>query len=97
MDETYYSFDYGDAHFIVLDTTRNLTDQVAFIENDLAKTDAKWKFAVWHHPPFTSGGHTSYTQVREPVLPVLVRHNVDMIIVGHNHHYALSQTVSTRL
>ena len=92
--ETYYSFDYGDAHFIVFDATGPLAEQVKFAEEDLSKkTNAKWKFAAWHYPPFSSGGHESHVPSRTQLLPVLARHNVDMIILGHNHHYMLSKPI----
>jgi len=91
--EAYYSFDYGDAHFIVFDATSPLAEQVKFAEEDLSKTDAKWKFAAWHYPPFSSGGHESHVQSRAQLLPVLARHNVDMLILGHNHHFMLSKPI----
>jgi hypothetical protein len=92
-NETFYSFDYGDAHFVVLDTTSPLDRQVEFIKQDLAKTQAKWRFAMWHDPPFSSSVHPSHIQARKQVLPILARYNVDMIIVGHNHNFMLSKPI----
>ena len=91
--EAYYSFDYGDAHFIVFDATRPLAKQVKFAEQDLSKTDAKWKFAAWHFPPFSSGKDEGHVPTRTQLLPLLARHNVDMIILGHNHLFRLSKPI----
>jgi acid phosphatase type 7 len=91
--EIFYSFDYGDAHFLVLDSTRPLPEQAAFAEADLTATKAKWRFAVWHSPPFSCGGHPSDIRTRTEIVPILARHNVDMIVNGHNHHYVLSKPI----
>jgi len=53
----YYDFRYGDALFFMLDTNRNVgsdSEQYEWLEENLAKSDAKWKFASHHHPPFSS-------------------------------------------
>lgn len=60
----YYSFDWGDVHFAVLDTS--LTEekewipdlfekQKAWLEKDLKKTDKKWKVVLMHKDPLQYG------------------------------------------
>jgi len=91
--ESYYSFDYGDAHFIVLDSEKFNEEQVRFVEEDLSKTDARWLFAVTHCPPYSSSHHPSDLNVRTKILPLLARHNVDLVIAGHNHNFMLSKPI----
>ena len=54
-----YSYDYGDAHFLCLDSNLYIdpTDPAltAWITQDLAGTDARWKFVALHHAPFNVG------------------------------------------
>ena len=55
-----FSFDYGDAHWTVLDTNPYVdwTDPAlrAWLDADLASAaaGAAWRFVAFHHPPFNS-------------------------------------------
>ena len=82
--EAYYSYDYGDIHFVVLDsddTDRSDTGtMMTWLESDLVANDKPWVIAFWHHPPYTKGSHDSddtgdsggrMTDMREVALPIL--------------------------
>ncbi len=74
--EHYYSFDYGNIHFICLDSnssTRTVDNpattgvnedapMAAWLRQDLASTTATWIIAFWHHPPYSKGSHDSDTE-----------------------------------
>jgi hypothetical protein len=50
-----YSFDYGSAHFATFDTNslndpERLDGLLAWLEHDLAASDAAWKIVFGHHP-----------------------------------------------
>ncbi|MEY2511744.1 MAG: hypothetical protein QOE26_2507 [Verrucomicrobiota bacterium] len=73
--EHYYSFDYGNIHFIALDsmTANRAVDNpatpqnedgpmAAWLRNDLQSTTATWIIAFFHHPPYTKGSHNSDTE-----------------------------------
>ena len=96
-NELYYSFDYGDAHFLVLDSNPDAwadPEQYAFAERDLAATNARWKFVVLHHPVFNAGtGHGSHLEMRRRYCPLFARHSVDMIFAGHEHNYQRSKPI----
>ncbi len=54
-----FSFDYGGAHWTVLDSNPYVDwtdpDLRAWVERDLAAArDATWRFVAFHHPPFNS-------------------------------------------
>jgi hypothetical protein len=86
-----YSFDYGDAHFLCLDsnlyTDPNDAALQAWIAADLAATDAVWKFAVFHHPPFNVGGDHYQVQHMRVLAPLFEKHGVDFALHGHEHNY----------
>jgi hypothetical protein len=100
--EAYYSFDYGNVHFIVLDSfdTSRLpgSPMLAWLEADLAATTQDWIVAYWHHPPYSKGSHDSdddndefeLVQMRENVVPILESHGVDLVLAGHSHAYERS-------
>lgn len=60
--EAYYSFDFANIHFIVLESDEtNWTfrfDMVTWLAADLAATTAVWVVAFWHHPSYTMGATT---------------------------------------
>jgi hypothetical protein len=104
--EAYYSFDYGQAHFVVLDSNgsnRNASDPMAnWLRSDLQGTQAKWIIALWHHPPFTKGSHDSdstvdsegrMVEMRQNILPILEEFGVDLVLSGHSHSYERSYLV----
>ena len=64
--EVYYSFDYANIHFVVLDSqTSDRTPgsaMLTWLEADLAATAQDWLIAYWHHPPYSKGSHDSDTE-----------------------------------
>lgn len=97
--EAYYSFDYANVHFVVLDSQGSLrTPQgpmLTWLANDLAATTRDWIVALWHHPPYSDGSHDSDTEIeliemRENALPILEDHGVDLVLCGHSHAYERS-------
>lgn len=86
-DHNWYSFDYGDVHFVALDTNEMTDEQAAWLDQDLAASDREWRIAFGHHPPFSSGEHGSSMRFRELFGPVLERHRVDLVLSGHDHDY----------
>ncbi|NNF35632.1 MAG: metallophosphoesterase family protein [Saprospiraceae bacterium] len=101
--EAYYSFDYGNVHFIVLDsyeTDRSIGGAMyTWCENDIQATSAKWIIALWHHPAYTKGSHDSddesnLIQMRERFLPMLEANGVDLVLSGHSHSYERSYYIN---
>ncbi len=97
--EAYYSFDYGDIHFICLDsyeTDRSMTGGMAqWLAADLADTTATWVIAFFHHPPYSKGSHDSdvdieMIEMRENAVRLLEQGGVDLVLTGHSHSYERS-------
>ncbi|MSU34236.1 MAG: metallophosphoesterase family protein [Pedosphaera sp.] len=97
--EAYYSFDYGNMHFICLDShdlDRKPTSAMAkWLQADLDKAQADWLIAFWHHPPYTKGSHDSdkekdLTEMRRYIMPIIEAGGVDVVLTGHSHTYERS-------
>jgi hypothetical protein len=97
--EKYYSYDYGNIHFVCLDamSSDRLSDgpMCIWLEQDLAANQKDWLIAYWHHPPYTKGSHDSDSEddlieMRENVVPILEAYGVDLILSGHSHCYERS-------
>lgn len=98
--ENYYSFDYGNAHFAIIDSNKNLSkdsEQYKWLDKDLRRSKARWKFVAHHHPPYSSDedgyGDTHRGKSRlgdmnvRQLVPLYEKHNVDIVWYGHIHDY----------
>jgi len=93
--ERYFSFDYGDAHFVILDSNSCCqAAQLAWLQNDLASTTRKWKFAFLHHTPYSCASGIaslgSSLSVRNNWNPLFEQYGVDVVFDGHDHIYERS-------
>ena len=91
----YYSFDYANAHFTVLDTNDATSDglgaeQLAWLKNDLANTNAKWKFVLMHKSLYSAGSHAFDGEViamRTQLTKLFAENGVNVVFGGHDHTY----------
>jgi hypothetical protein len=98
--ESYFSFDYANVHFIVLDSEQapgsSSTPMLTWLEADLQATTADWMIALWHRPPYSRGLlHNSDFELQEGnmrayALPILDAYGVDVVLSGHSHSYERS-------
>lgn len=89
-DEFYYSFDYGDVHFLILNTESSISEnskQFNFAQSDLSNSKSKWKISVFHIPAYSSGGHNSNATMQKLTKKILEPKGVSLVFNGHNHFY----------
>lgn len=87
-----FSFNYGNAHWLFLDSNpyvkwddKTLTD---WVKSDLASAkNATWRFVVFHHPGFNSSRAHYEEQQMRPLSPLFEAANVDVVFTGHVHNY----------
>ena len=99
----FYSFDYGDVHFVVLNTqSQELADfepsldedEVAWFKEDMAKTTKKWKIVLMHKDPLQYG-FANRPQPREEGfspegrlwMPLFDQYGVDAVLSALLHTY----------
>ena len=99
----FYSFDYGNVHFVVLNTqSQELADfepsldedEVAWFKEDMAKTTKKWKIVLMHKDPLQYG-FANRPQPREEGfspegrlwMPLFDQYGVDAVLSAHLHTY----------
>ncbi len=60
--------------------------QLAWLDQALGQSRAKWKIVTGHHPIRSGGsGHGDQPEIIAQVLPILNRHGVQAYIAGHDH------------
>lgn len=103
--ERYYSFNWGNIHVISLDGYRDSSNSNSgmgtssvfykWLENDLKFNRKKWTIVFNHFPVFSHGTHDSDSasesvNLRNSIVPLLYRYNVDLVLNGHSHDYERS-------
>lgn len=102
--EKFYAIESGNVHILMLDSeTADLGKNgkmAKWLEEDLAQTDKPFIIAAFHHPPYSDGGHDSddehdsggrMAKIRENIVPILEKHDVDLVLSGHSHDYERSR------
>ena len=89
----YYSFDLGGWHIIALNSKLEkkryrdtISAQHAWLQQDLATTNARCILAYWHHPVFSSG-QKGGSQRMKNMLQTLYANGVSVVLKGHDHDY----------
>ncbi len=89
-----YSFDWGGVHFVCLDVVSSPFEagspQLTWLAQDLERSQARWKVAYFHVPPFSVEGGGN-EDVRTKILPALEAGGVDLVLSGHDHAYGRFQ------
>ncbi len=92
----YYSFDYNNVHFAVLNTEdldedEGLTDkQLDWLKKDMNSSDAQWKFVMLHKAPYSQGSHykdDDVCEIRNQLKNLMPELKIDMVFQGHDHVY----------
>ena len=87
----YWSFDYGPAHIVVVDQydpAGTNSVQLAWLEDDLARTAKLWRIVLFHEPGWGAGPHRPNKVVQEQMQPLFEKYDVALVVTGHNHNYA---------
>lgn len=94
-EETYYSYDAGDAHFTAVNSCDEelAAAQLEWLREDLANTQQRWKIVYFHHPPYSNGPHNGVDTIEAQVVSVLEEHHVDLVLNGHEHVYERTHPV----
>jgi hypothetical protein len=90
-----YAFGFGNAFFVMLDSNiASDQTQVAWVTRQLEGLDRSryhHVFAVFHHPPFSSGPHggdiiePQTEAIRALYMPLFRKHHVRATFTGHDH------------
>ncbi len=99
----YYSYDYGDVHFTVINTQEDelkdnmpnlLEDEINWLKQDLASTDKKWKVVLMHRDILQYGRKAAplgdqilFTSQGKNLIPIFDEYDVDAVLTAHLHTY----------
>ncbi len=90
-DNQVFTVRYNDMQLFVLDSNRELPylhEQASWLEEQLDRSDARWKIVVLHHPLYSAKGQMNNIIQRWCFDRVIRDHGVDLVLQGHEHAYA---------
>ncbi len=102
MPELFYSFDWGDVHFTVLNTQMTeladfypnlLEEQKTWLADDLKNTKKKWKVVLMHKDPLQyriasrPERKEGFSEEGEAFMPIFDANGVDVVLSAHLHTY----------
>jgi Calcineurin-like phosphoesterase/Purple acid Phosphatase, N-terminal domain len=103
--EKYYSYNYGNAHFVVIDSWGAPSTvggtMYNWLQSDLLANTKKFVVCYFHNPPYSKGTHdtdNSMTDlpsfdIRQNLMTLMENNNVDLVLSGHSHVYERSPLV----
>ncbi|MCP4761381.1 MAG: metallophosphoesterase family protein [archaeon] len=91
----YYSFDYHNAHFLMLDNFEHIYSmsdiQLNWIKDDITNARTKdpdsWVFVLFHLSMFTTASTGHIYDLQKQLIPIFDEYGVDAVFYGHDHHY----------
>jgi len=105
----YFSYDYSNAHFIILNNNETSTEyadftpaQIQWMKDDVAtakSAGAKWIIVIMHKGPYSTSNHATDSDimgangVRTKVVPIMSELGIDLVLQGHDHGYARSKPI----
>lgn len=89
-----YSYDYGNAHIVVLDSQEDeekgingsiLESQKQWLDNDLKNSDKQWKLVFFHKTPYYNKSNRTNEAIKNAFQPIFDKYHVDVVFNGHDH------------
>jgi len=97
LEETAYWFDYQGARFVSLNSNVDQEAQVAWLDAILKDNPNRWTILTFHHPLFSTAKGRDNKKLREIWQPVFDRHQIDLVLQGHDHSYGRSGLLEANL
>lgn len=108
IPEEVYSFDYGDCHFVSLNSClfmderksqENYEDTVTevnrWLKEDLEASKARWKIVYMHHPMYpVVEDDDIYSELRDNWEAILRDAGVELVLCGHQHAYMRTEEIN---
>ncbi len=95
--ELYFSFEWGDAKFIALETTGlflvPLGEHMRWLQREISSNQRKWLIVYMHVGLYSSGNHGDNRILQQVLGPLFENGRVDLVIQGHDHHYERSHPI----
>lgn len=95
MQGRYYTFRRDPVQFFALDTNHNADwkNQLAWLEQELSRSDTPWKVVFGHHQIYSSGVYGLNKDFVKTLTPIFQKYGVQLYINGHDHNYERTYSI----
>lgn len=95
MQGRYYTFRQGPVQFFAIDTNGNAPwkAQMAWLQQELSRSEAPWKIVFGHHPIYSSGVYGNDRALIRALTPLFKQYGVQLYINGHEHDYERTHVI----
>jgi 3',5'-cyclic AMP phosphodiesterase CpdA len=87
MPGRYFRRALGPVELYLLDSNSVDNAQTAWLRRTLARSKARWRVAVAHHPAFSCGNYRAHPDIVARWVPLFERYRVRLFLAGHDHNY----------
>lgn len=106
LTKPYYSFDYGNVHFLAMATPKNklipyneTSEQYDFVKSDLLEASKSnnidWIIVYTFRPFYSSNTtHPGLDELQDAYHPLFDEYDVDIVLQAHNHNYQRTYPIS---
>jgi hypothetical protein len=84
MPAPYYTFVAGPVQFFALDTNEISQKQLRWLDDELTRSQSRWKVVYGHHQIYSDGYHGDTSRLVTQLFPLL-KNRVDVYLSGHEH------------
>lgn len=94
LEDSNYYIDWQGVRIVALNSIDKIDEQAQWLDNVLSDHKGKWKILAFHYPIYSAAIKRDNKTLREKWLPIIDKHNVDLVLQGHDHTYGRSHLLS---
>lgn len=93
--DTNYYIDYQGVRLVAMNSSKDHDEQGVWLDEVLSDNPNRWTILTFHHPVYSAAVRRDNPELREAWLDVIEKHNVDLVLQGHDHTYGRSQEITS--
>jgi hypothetical protein len=94
VKETCFYVDIQGVRIVAMNSNEKQEEQAAWLDELLSDNPNRWTVVTHHHPIFSAARSRDNPELRALWQPIYDKHNVDIVLNGHDHTYARSNLMS---
>ena len=94
LEESCYYVDVQGVRIVALNSNEQREEQARWLDAVLSGNPNRWTVLTFHHPLFSAARGRDNKALRERWQPIIDKHQVDLVLQGHDHTYARSNLIS---
>jgi len=87
LEDTCFYIDVQGVRIIGMNSLEKRQEQAEWLEKVLSNNPNKWTMITFHYPMFSTAKGRDNKELRELWMPIIQKHQVDMVLQGHDHTY----------